>query len=101
MLKLEEGKRVTWRLSPDVHKKLNAVKRSTGLSIEEIGNLIILNVDINSQKSAFAEHLRGKKQQEKSKKKATDLVSNLPQDVLDKLANADPEQIAKILSGGD
>ncbi len=99
MLDLESGKRVTWFLSPDVHSKITRVAKSANLSLQEVGNLILQNADLETLKPAMSRYIKDKRETEKRKKKAAETVSNLDAATLDKLAKYTPEQIEKMLAG--
>jgi hypothetical protein len=100
MLDLESGKRVTWFLSPDVHSKLTRIAKSANLSLQEVGNLILQNVDMDTLKPIMSRYIKEKRENEKRKKKAAETVSNLDPATLEKLSSYTPEQIEKMLSAG-
>lgn len=98
MIDLESGKRVTWFLSPDVHSKITRIAKTTNLSIQEIGNLILQSADLETLKPVVSRYVKEKRENERRKKKATETVSNLDPATLEKLSQYSPEQIEKMLS---
>lgn len=91
-------KRVTWRLSRDVHVKINKIAKSADLTLEEVGNLIMQSLEWDDVKDNINRYRAEKKAAEARRKKATETVSQLDPDVLDKLSGLDPADIAKMLS---
>ena len=98
MIDLETGKRITWFLSPDVHSKITRIAKSSGLSLQEVGNLILQGVDLETIKPVLGRYIKEKKENEKRKKRATETVSQMNPALLDKLSELTPEQIEKMLS---
>lgn len=98
MLDLESGKRVTWALSPDVHSKLNRVAKSTGLSLQEVANLIMQSADLEGLKPSLSRYIKEKKQSEERKKKAAETVSKMTPEMLERINAMNPEDLEKILA---
>jgi hypothetical protein len=99
MLQLDENnKRVTWRLTNDVHTKLRKIAKSSGLTMEEIANLVLRAMDWEQIKDPINAYRLEKRAMDDRKKKATQAVSSMSPELLEKLANANPEELAKLLN---
>lgn len=93
----ENSKRVTWRLDDAVHAKLSRVAKTAGITMEEVANVVIDTVKWDDAKPFVAQYRNEKQKAAERKKRATETVSKLDGDLLDKLANYSPEEIAKLL----
>lgn len=91
-------KRLTWRLATETHNKMKALVRQTGLSQEEVVNVIILGIPNDVLKPKLEEFIRIKRNAEAKKKKASDAVSRMPNELLDRLSDLSPEEIQKLLN---
>ena len=98
MIDIESGKRVTWFLAPDVHSKITRIGKTANLSLQEVGNLILQNADLDALKPVMSRYIKEKRENERRKKKAAETVSNLDAATLEKLSKYTPEQIEKMLS---
>ena len=93
----DTNKRVTWRLDRQVHAKISRIAKTADLSLEEVANLILQDVDWETVKPAISKFRADKKATEQKKKQATEAVSKLDPDLLNKLADLSPDDLAKML----
>lgn len=93
----DECKRVTWRLDSKLHRKLTILAKSSKLSLEEVGNIVMADVNWDDVKKRVVEHQRAKKQSESARKRATEALAGVDPKLLDRLADLTAEDIAKVL----
>jgi hypothetical protein len=91
------NKRLTWRLTNEVHSKMAKIGKASGLSQEELGNIILDHVQWEDIKGVLSTYVNEKKKVEDSKKRASDTVSSLSPELLERMSSMSPEDLAKLL----
>lgn len=93
--------RLTWRVTLTSQKLVKGLAKRTGLTQDEVANIIMENADIEALTPKFQQHVAQKRAEERRKEVASSKVSSLSPSALERLSKMSSEDLEKALGGGE